>query len=237
MADLWQVLLQNLGGRLDDELLPRLYDAAGLSAADVRAELTDLGLPFFDPMTGRTPPQGELDAAAEAVLARATRTATMGGAAAGFAGALALPPELVGALVQSLRLGQRLAVIYGHDTDTDRGRLVLWRAMAAAWQIQLPRQGAIDLRVSNLPQLIASQLGGSELDLRSLGRMLAVRAAVSAGRRTLRLLPGVGAGLGAMDARKRVTEQGRRMLPIFQRAHEGVPAIDGPIEDAVEIRR
>ena len=74
MADLWQILLQNLGGRLDAELLPRLYDTLGVSASDVRAELRELGLPFLDPVTGSTPSMGELDASADAVMARASRT-------------------------------------------------------------------------------------------------------------------------------------------------------------------
>lgn len=237
MADLWQVLLQNLGGRLDEELLPNLYARVGLSAADVRAELTDQGLPFFDPVTGRTPTPGELDAAADEVIRRAIRTATVGGAAAGFAGALALPPEMIAALTQTLRLGQRLAVVYGHDPDTDRGRLLLWRAVAAAWQIKLPTQSAIDTRLSGLPQMLSAQLAELRADVPALSRTLAVRAAVTLGRRTLKMLPGLGAGLSALDARRRMQGQGQRMLPVFRRAHEGVPAIEGPIEDAVEVRK
>ena len=64
-----------------------------------------------------------------------------------------------------------------------------------------------------------------------------MRAAVTAGRRTLKLLPGLGAGLSALDARRRMQGQGRRMLPVFQRAYEGTRAIEGPIEDAVEVRK
>lgn len=236
MQTVWELLLGELGHKLDQELLPRIYAAIGLSTADVRSELSELGLPFYDPVTGRHPDQSELDQAAEKLIARASRAAAAGGAAAGFAGAVGVPPELAGALVSSLRLGQRLAVLYGIDPDTDRGRLILWRAVAAAWQIELPRQGALDLRVRALPRLVRDALPEAERTLPGVARTLAARAVVTLGRRSLKVLPGMGAALGAWDARKRIREQGHRMLPVFQRAWDGVPLLEGPVEDAVEVR-
>lgn len=233
MNPIWTSLLENLGGRIDEELLPRLYDALGLRTADVRAELADEGLAFHDPATGREPVVAELNASAAAVIARATRAATVGGAFAGFAGAIALPPEMIAALVQTLRLGQRLAVVFGHDPDTDRGRLLLWRAVAAAWELELATQGALDLRLHALPELLRAQILGK--DSAYLGRTLTLRLVVTLGRRTLRMLPGVGAGLGAWDARRRMRGQGERMLPVFQRAWDGVLQLEGPSEDAVEV--
>lgn len=234
MHPVLQQILLNLGGRVDAELLPALYEAAGCRTAEIRHELSEAGLAFWDPATGRRPEAGELEASAAALVASAARGAAAGGAVAGFAGALALPPELVAALVQTLRLGQRLSVVYGHDPETDRGRLLLWRAVAAAWEVELPRQSAVDLRLSALPALLSSQLpmhGRAEL-----ARTLATRAAVSLGRRTLGLLPGVGAGLGAIEGRRRVRAQGARMRAVFARAWDGDVSLDGPIAEAIEVR-
>lgn len=236
MASLWNLIIGEIGARLDDELLPRLYAAIGLNTAEVRGELTDWGLPFFDPVTGRMPDLLELEAAAEEIIRRSSRAATLGGAVAGFAGAAALPPEIAAALVQTLRLGQRLCVLYGIDPDTDRGRLILWRAFAAAWEIELPRQGALDLRLRALPGLLRAQVGDADRSMQAFARVLAVRAAVTVGRRTLKILPGMGAALSAYDARKRMRDHGHRMLPVIQRSWEGVPALEGPVEDAVEVR-
>lgn len=236
MATALEMLLDELGHRLDDELLPRLYAAIGLSTAEVRAELAELGLPFHDPVTGRTPAAHELEEAARTLISRSSRTAAAGGAVSAFTGLIGVPPELAAALVQTLRLGQRLAVLYGVDPDTDRGRLILWRAVAAALELELPKQGALDLRVRALPSLIRASLPDASRSLPELGRMLVSRAAVALGRRGLRVLPGMGAALGAYDGRKRVRQQGERMLYVFQRAFDGVPLLEGPVEDAVEIR-
>lgn len=235
MAAVWQQILNNLGERLDAELLPALYEAVALRTADIRHELTEAGLAFWDPATGREPEPGQLEEAARTQVARAARNAAAGGALAGFAGAIALPPELAGALVQTLRLAQRLAVIYGHDPETDRGRLLLWRAIAAAWEVELPRQGAVDLRVSSLPALLSAQLPQHQAGAAQFARMIALSAAVSVGRRTLRLLPGVGAGLSALDSRRRLREHGARMSAVFARAWDGAVVLDGPMAEAVEV--
>ncbi len=236
MRSVWENLLDEVGHRLDDELLPRMYAAIGLSTATIRAELSELGLPFYDPLTGRTPDNSELDAAAEVIIKRAALSAAAGGAVAGFVGAFGMPPEVAAALTQTLRLGQRLAVLYGIDTDTDRGRLILWRAVAAAFELELPRQGAIDLRLRALPSLIRDALPDAERSIPELARWAGRSVIVTLGRRWLKVLPGMGAALGARDGRKRVREQASRMLPIFQRAWDGVPLLEGPVEDAVEVR-
>ncbi len=236
MPTVWEIMLDEFGHRMDDELLPRMYAAIGLSTAAIRAELTEQGLPFYDPLTGRTPDQAELDASAEAVVARMARDAAAGGALSGFAGAVGVPPEMAAALAGTLRLGQRLAVIYGIDTDTDRGRLILWRAVAAAFELELPRQGSLDLRVRALPSLIRASLPEAQRSAADLARWAARGLAVSLGRRTLKILPGMGAALGAYDGRKRIREQAARMLPVFRRAWDGVPLLTGPVEDAVEVR-
>ena len=235
MATVWDILLHNLGVRVDEELLPRLYQSIGLRTADIRAELKAEYLAYHDPEAGQHPSQDELDAAAEEVIARAARTATVGGALAGFAGAAAIPPELGAALVQTLRLAQRLAVIYGHDPDTVRGQMVMVRAVAAAWELELPRQGMVDLRVRALPALVRQQLGGSQTTAADLTRTLVTRLAVSVGRRTLKVLPGMGAALSAYDARRRISGWGRRMVPVLRRAWDGVLLLEGPVEDAVEV--
>lgn len=236
MATIWEMLLGEVGHRLDDELLPRLYGAIGLSTADVRAELSELGLPFHDPLTGRVHAPHELEEAASTLISRSSRTAAAGGAVSAFTGLIGVPPELAAALVQTLRLGQRLAVLYGVDPDTDRGRLILWRAMAEAYELELPKQGALDLRVRALPGLIRASIPDMQRSVPEIGRMLVSRAVVSLGRRGLTILPGMGAALGAYDGRKRIRSQGQRMLRVFQRAFDGVPLLEGPVEDAVEIR-
>ncbi len=70
-----------------------------------------------------------------------------------------------------------------------------------------------------------------------LARTLALRVVVSFSSRVSRLVPGLGAGLGAWEGRRRLQEQASRMTPVFRRAWDGAIYVEGPIEDAVEVPR
>lgn len=236
MATPLQILLEELTERLDEGALPTLYEAASVSTAEVRAELEQRGLPFTDPQTGRLPSKGELDLAAEELIRRAGRSAVLRGAAGSFGGLATLGPDAVAALVQSLRLAQRLAVLYGHDPETDRGRLLLTRAMAAAWELELPREGAWGLRLRQLPEMLRSRLGaGLPGSSGTVARALAIRAAVTAGKRVGRVIPGFGTTLGAISARRELRAQGERMKAVYERAWGGDLLLEGAVLDAEEV--
>jgi hypothetical protein len=237
MDPVWQQVLRNLGHQLDKDVLPALYLRAGLRTDVIRAELDRLGVPYFDPAMGRSPGPSELEAAAEVVAIRAARAGTLTGGVAGFAGLLAVPPELVASLVQTLRLGQRLAVVYGHDPDTDKGKLLLWKAIATAYEVDLPAEGPLEWRLQQLAASMQTKADTMRSSSDWLARTLAVRAVVSFSSRMSRLVPGLGAGLGAWEGRRRLQEQATRMTPVFRRAWDGALYVEGAIEDAVEVPR
>jgi len=237
MDPVWQQMLRSLGYQLDKDVLPRLYQLAGLRTDAIRGELDRLGVPYFDPAMGRSPGATELEAAATVVAVRAARAGTVTGGVAGFAGVFAVPPELVASLVQTLRLGQRLAVVYGHDPDTDKGKLLLWRAIAAAYEVDLPAEGPLEWRLQQLASSMQTKAESMKSSTDWLARTFAVRVAVSLTSRVSRFVPGIGAGLGAWEGRRRLQEQATRMTPVFRRAWDGAVYIEGPIEDAVEVPR
>jgi len=162
--------------------------------------------------------------------------ATVRGAAGTFGGLITTAPEAATALVQTLRLAQRLAVVYGIDPDTDRGRILLSRALAAAWQVELPREGAWSMNLRQLPELVRSRLPDrASLAAAPLARAVALRALVSAGKRVGRVVPGFGTALGAASARRQLRAQGQRMQAVYRRAWDGdIDATDGVI-DVVEV--
>lgn len=223
MRTLWQELASRAADRLDVGMIPAVYAAASVPTPDIRAELRAAGLAFLDHEAGLEPAMAELDAAAAATVAIARRQATALGVASGVMGAAGVPPEVVGHLVQVLRLGQRLAVIYGFDPETDAGRVVLWRAMAAAFGIELPsgRQEAVRLR--DLPDLLRAQLPAAQEAGLWAGRQVATRAAASVARRVSRLVPGLSTGFAAWSARRRMREVGDRMIAVFRGASEAMP--------------
>jgi len=235
LGDLLRNTIDELGERLDGGLLPALYRVASVPPGVVRAHLDAAGLAYTDAATGRLPSLTELDATAQRVVAEASRGAALRGAAAAFGGLTTLAPEALAALVQSLRLAQRLAVIYGHDPDTDRGRVLLTRALAQAWNIDLPADGSVSSRLRQLPDVVRSRLRGTPRQLSAIARVIARRAFLQAGKRVGRLIPGFGSTLGAASARRDLRRQGAAMADIYRRAWQGDPLLDGEILDADEL--
>lgn len=225
----------DLGERLDGEVLPALYKIASLPAEVVRAELRSEGLDHWDPESGNQPTRSSMERSSELLVRRATRLAGVRGAAGAFGGLMTLAPELGLALVQSLRLAQRIAAVWGHDTDSEGGRLLLTRALAAAWKIDLPREGMQTTHLSQVPGLVRSSLQMQTFSGRALARSVATRAVGMAGRRVGSVIPGLGTGLGAWSARRQVRTQGAALTGFFASAWEGHTGGEGHILDAVEV--
>lgn len=236
----WQTLIELLGGevkdRLDGDLLPALYAAVSVPTAIIRSELRDEGLSFIDPEAGLWPGVQQLDESAKKMIVSAQRRGVGLGVASGLVGAVAIPPEVLAGLVLALRLGQRLGVIFGFDPETDAGRLVLWRAVAAAYDIDLPQQAQVGMRVRDLPELLRSQLPAGQQAATWMARQVATRALMTAVSRVTRLIPGLGAGVGGYSAHKRIEVMGARMLTVFRRSVEAQPfdLLDESL--AVEVR-
>jgi hypothetical protein len=227
--------LQDLGSRVDEDLLPALLAAASLDTATVQADFDARGVARHDVASGATPDRAQLDQAAHHVLRQSIRTATVRGAVAGLAGFAAIPPEAVAAMVQLLHLGQRLAIIYGHDPNADRGRIWLLRALAAAFDVELPRQGRWDLSLSHLRETTRGARATHASSTALVAQTFALRAATTVGARVTRWIPGLGAGLSAAAARRSTRRQGRLMIAVFQRSWGGEWQPDTDIEDAVEV--
>ena len=223
----WQVFLDTLGdevrARLDGDLLPALYTAVSVPTAQIRAELRESGLAFSDAQTGQWPTAQALEDSAARLVIEARRRGVGLGVASGLVGAVAIPPEVLASLILALRLGQRLAVVYGFDPETMAGRLVLWRAVAAAYEINLPAQAQVGMRVRDLPDLFKSQLPAGPQAATWMARQVATRAVLTAISRVTRLIPGLGAGIGGITAHRRTDAMGARMLVVFRRSAEAQP--------------
>lgn len=235
MASPLNTLMSALGERLDEDLLPAVYTAASVPTADIRAWMRDTGIPFVDPAAGVYPSASDLDEAARRVVRHTRDRATILGVAGGLFGAVAIPPEVLATLVSNLRLAQRLAVLHGFDPETDAGKLVLWRALAAAYEIQLPTQGPVGLKVRDVPDMLKSQLPATRQASAWLARQLVVRTSANVMKRITRVIPGLGAGLAGYGAHKRTRRMGERMTEVYRRAMNAAPfELDGE-ELAVEV--
>lgn len=214
--------------RADDRLLTGALRAVSVSTERERARLRAAGRPFADPEAAEPVALEALDRTADWQIDRAASRAAALSGATGLAGALGVPPEAAATVLAAVRLGQRLAVVYGFDPHTDRGRMVLWRALAAGFEIELPEGGRVGMRASELPAVVAPRwirprTVGTELT----GRMLRRAARMATPGRALPTLDGA--------SRAPLRAIGERMRDVLRRLSDAPGASAPPPEDAREV--
>lgn len=226
-------LLRELGLRVDEDLPPAVMKRVSIDTLAYQQELDEAGLAYDTPRGPLRPDAAALAQTAERVIASAVRAAGLLGAASGLAGALSVPPEAIARVVHSFRLAQRLAIIYGHDPSTDRGSMHVRRALSAAWEFDLPAQARVDMKLSDLGDVVRAGLPAAHNGSAWMARTLAKTATQAVGRRFSRLLPGLGAGMGLLQGRRLARHQGERMHSAILKRWNGPATI--AFEDAVEI--
>lgn len=224
-------LVRIIVGRLDEDVPPALYRAISVEASDYRASLSALGLRHAT--DGGDVTIAELDRSADHATRVSVRTAGLVGGAGGLVGWLGVPPETAARVVQSARLAQRLAIIYGHDPLSDRGQAHIRKALAEAWGIALPRQMESDLRLSDLPTLFQRRPRAAVNGPAFMVSTLTTAAFSSTTKRATRLVPGLGAALGVLNARRVAASQAAVMKAVLRVPH--LQQSPRPMDDAVVI--
>lgn len=233
MAEL-PALVADVLDRADSALVSGWYSAVSVHPERVRAWLRFRGLPFVDPAVPPSPPLTEVDHTADVVIGRASTLVGALGGAAGLVGAATVPPEWVAANVAVLRLAQRLCVVYGFDPSNDRGQMALCRALAAGYDVQLPETGPMRMRLRDLAAL--ARPGRPEPGMGGrIARAMAVSSAWWVAGQVTRFVPLVSASTHAWDSQRKVDEIGRKMLAVLRRIAEVPAALEGAIEEAVEL--
>ena len=125
---------------------------------DFRRQLSDrhgLWVPNFTRM--KDVPVERLDAIAGSLIRDAERLALAEGAGLGLGGMLALLPDASFLTVITLRLMQRLALLYGFEAQGDDQRAEMWKAAAAAAGIDYGKDLAEKQIFEKLAPRIASR--------------------------------------------------------------------------------
>jgi uncharacterized protein (DUF697 family) len=106
----------------------------------------------------RDVPLERLDAIAKILIRDAERLALAQGAGFGLGGMITLVPDTGFLTVITLRLIQRLALLYGFSTSDRSERLEMWKAAAAAAGVDLGKDFAEKQIVEKLVPRIAERL-------------------------------------------------------------------------------
>ncbi|MCB9743298.1 MAG: EcsC family protein [Alphaproteobacteria bacterium] len=228
-----QELLAWLTGEEDPEVLRLIYDKVSVSVYEARGELKARGWPYAEPAAGVWPPLEQLDESADHLAKGALLTASAIGLAGALGGLVALPPELLADALHSLRMAQRMGVIYGFDPATDKGRILLRRAMEAAYGLPQPDPARPALRLVDLPALARQRLPQVSGDAaRWAASTAARRVATWPLRRAARWVPGLGPGLAARASRRVTYHRAMDMKGVYRAAWEGPPQAEAGIEEA-----
>jgi hypothetical protein len=225
LVDAWE--------RMDTRLPAGLYVAVSVPTEKYRADLRRRGRVFVDPGVADVAP-ADVDFTARWVI---QQTGLTSAGVAGFAatvGAISVPPEAVAQTLAVVRLAQRLAIVYGFDPETERGALLVWRAVARGFGVALPMDGPSDVRVKDLPALFLPRTVSSAGLY--VARATMQRSASLLARRIGRMfpVPFITPGISAWRANKRHNEVGERMMASLREA-AGLDA-SPPMAEAVVVR-
>jgi len=234
MAGLWSEVATELLIRVDEDLLARLIREIAVDVNSVRKRLDQRALAYDQRGKSPRPTTEALSQTAETLIRRASRRAALGGMLTGWAGLVGVPSEVTLRMLLTVRLAQQLAVVYGHDPGTDKGRILVRRALAAAYEIELPDQQLEGTRLSDLTSIVRAS---SDAHTRTawLARAAIRTTSRSVGQSLTRTLPGLGMAPGMFRSRRTIRDQGQRMHQSLVRTWDGPANTVGPIEDAIEL--
>jgi len=146
------------------------------------AEKHGLWVPHFGRM--RDVPIAKLDAIAERMIHDAQRLAMAQGAGFGLGGVITLIPDASFLTIITLRLIQRLCLLYGFEENEQERRIQMWLAAAAATGIDFGKDLAEKQMIEKLAPRLASRLAikiGEESAEKWIGRIVPLASSAIGG--------------------------------------------------------
>jgi EcsC protein family len=146
------------------------------------AEKHGLWVPHFGRM--RDVPIEKLDAIAERMIHDAQRLAMAQGAGFGLGGVITLIPDASFLTIITLRLIQKLCLLYGFEENEQERRVQMWLAAAAATGIDFSKDLAEKQMIEKLAPRLASRLAiriGEESAEKWLGRIVPLASSAIGG--------------------------------------------------------
>jgi EcsC family protein len=146
------------------------------------AERHGLWVPHFGRM--KDVPLDKLDAIAERMIHDAQRLAMAQGAGLGLGGMITLLPDASLLTVITLRLIQRLCLLYGFQDDGDERRTQMWMAAAGAAGVDFGKDLAEKQMIEKLAPRVATRLAvriGEESAEKWVGRIIPLASSAIGG--------------------------------------------------------
>ena len=224
---------ENMKDWADEALLANAYRGLSVNTRVFRTRLRTAQRSFCDPNVPQTPTMHEVDKTAAWVSEQVGIQTGIRSGIASLAGAISIPPEVLLTLVTYIRLAQKLTIVYGYDPHSDKGQMVMWRALAAGLETELPEQGPLGMRLRDLTRLFsmprADQVGTQ------VTRALVKKSVWAVLRRTTRYVPVLSLGSSTIGGRRRMRSAGHRMNQVLRRLCDSETDPPLLIQEAVEV--
>lgn len=212
-------LLKQLQEAMNEGLLTQLYRAASVAPEEILKGLRSRGLEVFTVGEIWRVPTPLLDAAVDDFLQQKSRSTGLISAGFSAGGILTLLPELMWQMTTVLRLGQRIALTYGEEVATPKGRLDLWQNIAQVLDLNIDLEGLeSDLKV-NMPMMVNTHPMRDPMLVRLVEAVLMGMARRMA-TRVIRMVPMLGAGIGGLRTYRQTRQYGDRFKKIYRNLHQ-----------------
>lgn len=176
------------------------------------AEKHGLWVPHFGRL--RDVPIEKLDAIAERMIHDAARLAMAEGAGFGLGGVITLLPDASFLTIITLRLIQRLCLLYGFEENEQERRIQMWLAAAAATGIDFSKDFAEKQLIERLAPRLASRLAiriGEESAEKWIGRIVPLASSAIGGALNYSFVKSWGRRVLRHLREKHLAERGRAM--------------------------
>lgn len=217
----------------DESLLSNAYAGISVSVRKFRTHLRESKRPFVDPHVPESADLFEVDRTAAWVVDQVSVQTAIRSGLASLAGALSVPPEVLSTLTTLIRLAQKLTIVYGFDPQTERGQMVMWRALAAGLETELPDSGPMGMKLRDLAKVVS--VPSSDQVGAAVTRALVRKSAWMVLRKMTRLVPVLSLGSSTIGGRRRMRAAGERMNHVLRRLSESGLSTGASIQEAVEV--
>lgn len=212
-------LLKQIQEALDEGLLVHLYRLASVSPEATLRQLRDQGIEVYSLGELGRVPAPLLDAVADDIISRCRRRGALTGAGLSVGGYFTLAPEIIWYLSTLLRLGQRLAMVYGQEVQTLKGQIELWQALASALGVQVDLEGLDGELHRGLPMAIGRGTLRDPILLNVVQQVL-IKLSMALAKRITRFVPVLNIGLGGLATYRQLSNVGEQLKETFRTRHQ-----------------
>lgn len=223
-------LMRIAGSVADDGVVRALYRAASVDADEALEEVRQV----LGGKAVEDAPTDQLDAVVDRWIRERRFYGSMVGAGLSVVGLPGVPAATAQRFAEQLRLAQRIALVYGVDWRTERGEILLWRAMAEALDVDIAWEGPAHQGTTTLP--VPWRVGMDDPLVAKAVRTLVWKGVVAAVGRPRRWVPVVGAAFTLVEGFLDLDRVGKRLKRAF-RVHHALARFDrAQAQPAEEVR-